>query len=108
MNARSNSAAPAPSVARLIALITIGELTLAHHHASSAANTAKRHYHEAIAKHESQFDEQPYVRIDPRDPECAPVIAASKKQFDAYQAAKRIAYNIKRRLDNACRKAAQS
>jgi hypothetical protein len=106
MNARSNSAAPEASIARLITLANIGELALALHCAASATTITKRRYHEAIAKHESKYDEQPYSCIDPRDRNCAPVIAASKKQFEAYQAARRTAYNIKRRLDNACRKVA--
>ena len=106
MNARSNSAAPEASIARLIALANIGELALTLHCAASAMAIAKRRYHEAIAKHESKYDELPYGRIDPHDRNCAPVIAASKKQFEAYQAARRAAYNIKRRLDNACRKVA--
>jgi hypothetical protein len=45
-------------------------------------------------------------RIDPNNPDHGAIIAATRAQFEAYQRAKRCAYNIRRRLQTACRKAA--
>jgi hypothetical protein len=45
-------------------------------------------------------------RIDPLNPSHGAIIAASRSQFETYQRAKRNAYNIRRRLQTACRKAA--
>jgi hypothetical protein len=45
-------------------------------------------------------------RIDPRNFEHAAIIAATKVEYDAYQLAKRKAYNAGRRLQTVCRKAA--
>lgn len=84
--------------------IGIGQLALALHEAGNAVRKAKRKYHEAIDRHEFEHGRIPR-RIDPFDDDFAPLLSATKSEFDAYQAAKRIAYNIKRRLENACRKA---
>lgn len=45
-------------------------------------------------------------RIDPDNPDHGAIIAATRPQFEAHQRAKRCAYNIRRRLQTACRKAA--
>jgi hypothetical protein len=45
-------------------------------------------------------------RIDPLNPDHNAIIAATRSQFETYQRAKRSAYNIRRRLQTACRKAA--
>jgi hypothetical protein len=45
-------------------------------------------------------------RIDPLNPDHGAIIAATRSQFETYQRAKRSAYNIRRRLQTACRKAA--
>lgn len=101
MNARSNSAAPEASIARLIALASIGELAMAHHRASNAAATAKHQYHDAIRDYECGDE-----RININGPDGEELKAATAIEYAAYLAAKRVAYNIKRRLDNACRKVA--
>lgn len=103
MNAQANSAASSPSVARLIALANIGELAMAHHRAVSAANAAKHLYHEAIRDFEGEtycYEE----RTRPGEPGWHELQIATAAEFAAYRAAQRVAYNIKRRLDNACRK----
>jgi hypothetical protein len=46
-------------------------------------------------------------RIDPDNPDHGAIIAATRSQFEAYQRAKRCAYNLRRRLQTACRKAHQ-
>lgn len=102
MNAQANKAAAEPSVARLIVLANIGELTLAHHCASIATGAAKSIYHQAIKAYESGEG-----RIHPGGPGWDELKAETATEYAAYQAAKRAASKIKGRLDNVCRKAVQ-
>lgn len=44
-------------------------------------------------------------RLDPRNPDHAEIVKATKTQHDAVEREKRIGYNIRRRLQTACRKA---
>ena len=103
MNARTNMSSPEASLARLIAQAKIGELALAHHQAVRAANSAKHDYHDAIRDFEGEkycYEE----RTHPGEPGWDALTEATATEFAAYRAAQRVAYNIKRRLENACRK----
>lgn len=92
------------SVAKIIALIAAGEVAVELFRAEQAAKVAKASYHRKI----DQFEEvhgRADSRIDPNKPEHARLIKFTKASFDAYLAAKRKAYNARRRLENASRKA---
>lgn len=102
MNAQPNKTAAEASLARLIVLANIGELTLTHHRASVATGAAKAAYHQAIRAYESGEG-----RIHPGGPGWDELKAETETEFTAYQAAKRAASKIKGRLDSACRKAVQ-
>lgn len=93
------------SVTKLISLIAAGELAVDLFRAEQAAKVAKACYHRKIDEFEAVHGRAD-SRIDPNKPEHAKVIKFTKVSFDAYQAAKRKAYNMRRRLENASRKAA--
>lgn len=44
-------------------------------------------------------------RLDPKNPGHAEIVRATKTQYEALEREKRIGYNIRRRLQTACRKA---
>jgi len=90
------------STDNIIKLISIGELALNHWIAQVDAKHAKREYHEAILKHEGRHGRD-YDRIDPDNQSCYGVIRATAGKYAAYLDARRIARNIARRLDTACR-----
>lgn len=90
---------------KITSLLSIGQLALELHAANNEASWAKVLYHEAIDRHEEK-NGRIAGSINPREPQYAAVIAATKVEYEAYQAAKRVAYNIKRRLENACRRSA--
>lgn len=100
MNAQANKAAAESSLARLIVLANIGELTLTHHRASVATGAAKVAYHQAIKAYECGEG-----RIHPGGPGWDELKAETAAEYAAYQVAKRAASKIKGRLDSACRKA---
>ena len=102
MNVRPNSKAPASSadVQALVALLAIGQLAIDHSRAINAVDMAKHQYHDAIRDYECG---EGHININGPDGE--ELKAATAIEYAAYLAAKRAAYNIKRRLDNACRKA---
>lgn len=102
MNAQANNAEAEPSIARLIVLANIGELTLTHHRASVATGAAKSAYHQAIKGYECGEG-----RIHPGGPGWDELKAETAAEYAAYQAAKRAASKIKGRLDSACRRAVQ-
>lgn len=98
-------AVPGPSLTRTPArkLLTVGDLAMAHRRAVLDANSAKHDYHEAIQAYEgSEYDYDSRIRVG--GPGWDELQTATATEFAAYRAALRIAYNIKRRLDNACRK----
>jgi hypothetical protein len=86
-------------------LPAIGQLALNLYAANNAARWAKDLYYEAIRLHEAE-EGSVTGSINPREPQYAAVIAATASEYEALQASKRVAYNIKRRLENACRRSA--
>lgn len=102
--------------AHILALMSIGQLSLDLRAAELAADSAKHAYHMAWRQFELDDEvtdsecEDRYVapedRIRASHPSWFHAQEATAKQYDAYQAAKRAAYNVKRRWMNACRRAA--
>lgn len=103
MSTTSNSS----NVAKLVALIAAGELAVDLFQAEQLAKVAKDQYHKKIDQFE-QVHGRAHSRIDPNKPEHAKVIKFTKDSFDAYLVAKRKAYNVRRRLETASRKAMAS
>lgn len=97
MNAKNNLDAQALSLAQVASLLAIGQLALEHQRATAAANAAKNAYHEVIRDYESGE-----TRIDFNGPGSEELKAETAVEFAAYQAAKRLAHNINRRLQRAC------
>lgn len=93
------------SKSHLSQLLVIGELALDLHNAKNAVRNAKHAYHDDIREYEEE-NGRDYEHLDPDDEQQAGVFAYCKDAFDAYKARKRFAFNIQRRLDNACRKLA--
>jgi hypothetical protein len=89
---------------RIVALLRLGQLSLDLRAAELAVDNAKHAYYDAIHAHEEDFG---YLegRLDPENRNHAHAIRATKAEFDAYKAAKRAAYNVKRRWMSACRSA---
>lgn len=90
---------------KITTLLAIGQLALDLHAANNVARSAKVFYREAIDLYE-ETNGRVTGRINPREPQFAAVIAATKVEYEAYQATKRVAYNVQRRLSNACRRSA--
>lgn len=84
-------------------LLAIGQFALDLHAANNVVRRVKDLYYEAIRLHEAK-EGRVSGGINQRDPKYAAVIAATASEYAGYQAAKRTAYNIQRRLDNACRR----
>ncbi|SIR43412.1 hypothetical protein SAMN05880566_112197 [Janthinobacterium sp. TND4EL3] len=103
MNVRPHSKAPAPSldVQTLVELLTIGQLAMDLHQATNIARAAKDAYHKAIRDFECGEG-----RIDFNGPGGEEMKAETATEYAAHLAAKRASSNIKRRLQNACRKVA--
>jgi hypothetical protein len=80
-------------------------LAMQDHRQQLVVNEVHRKYIEAINSFEGKYG-RTSGRIDPRNFEHAAIIAATKVEYDAYQLAKRKAYNAGRRLQTVCRKAA--
>ncbi|SFM64232.1 hypothetical protein [Rugamonas rubra] len=93
------------STTHLIALLAAGELAVQLLHADSATRAAKARYHDKIDQFEAKHG-RASSRIDTRQPEHAKVIKHTKVEYEAYLDAKRNAGNVRRRLENASRKAA--
>ena len=89
------------NTAQITQLLNIGQLAIDLHNEKNAANHVKDAYHRRLWESGEEFD-----GLKPDDDAYAEVIEFSKDEYKAYQAAKRRVYNIQRRMNNACRKAA--
>ena len=85
--------------------LAIAQLAIDLHKARNATAPAKDAYYAVLREFELEQGGH-YEHLDPRDEDCAEIIAYSKDAYKAYQAAKRKVYNAQRRLDTACRKVA--
>ena len=93
------------NAAHIAKLMTIAQLAMDLCKARNDTVSAKYAYYAAL--HEFQSDQmEPADHLDPRDENCAEIIAYSADAYKAYLAAKRKVYNAQRRLDTACRKVA--
>lgn len=92
------------NAARIIALIAAGQLAVDSYKADRMAKVMYGEYTDKIHEYEERWGylEQ---KIDRFAPDHEHVRQFTQQAFDAHRAAKRAAYNLKRRLENACRKA---
>jgi hypothetical protein len=94
------------SAPQIALLIEVAVLAMQDFHAQKAVGSAHNEYLFGLTDFESRHG-RTEGRIDPLNPDHAPIIAATKIQYEGYQRAKRKAYNARRRLETACRKAAR-
>jgi hypothetical protein len=92
------------SASQIALLIEVAVLAMQDHRQQLAVNEAHRKYVEALNSFEGKHG-RIEGRLDPREPDHAPIIAATKSRYEKHQAEKRKAHNIRRRLQTACRKA---
>lgn len=83
--------------------LNIAQLAIELHKVRNAVEPAKHAYYTVLREFSKGEITQ---ELDPRDEECAAIIAYSADAYKAYQATKRKVYNAQRRLDTACRKVA--
>lgn len=84
-------------------LMIVGELAVAMYRLEQESQSRRCDYLEKIKEFEESNGEI-NGRLDPRNPAHARVISFTKFSFDEYRSAKRAAYNLKRRLDNASKR----
>jgi hypothetical protein len=94
------------SASQIALLIEVAVLAMQDFDAQKAVGTAHNEYLFGLTDFESKHG-RTEGRIDPLNPDHAPIIAATKIQYEGYQRAKRKAYNARRRLQTACRKTAR-
>jgi hypothetical protein len=92
------------SASQITLLIEVAVLAMQDHRQQLAVNEAHRKYIEALNSFEGKHGRID-GRLDSRNPDHAPIIAATKSKYEKYLAEKRKAYNIRRRLQTACRNA---
>jgi hypothetical protein len=92
------------SASQIALLIEVAVLAMQDFDAQKSVGAAHNEYLFGLTDFESKHG-RTEGRIDPLNPDHAAIIAATKSQYDSYQLAKRKAYNIRRRLQTACRKA---
>jgi len=95
---------PRVSASQIALLIEIAALAMEDFRAQAAVVEAHGIYIAALNRAEAKFGPLD-GRLDPRDPEHADIIMASAAEYKAQQRAKKNAYNVRRRLQTACRKA---
>lgn len=95
---------PRVSASQLALLIEIAALSIQDFKAQAAVTEAHGIYIDAINRAEGKLGALA-GRLDPRDPEHAHIIKATTGEYEAQQRAKKTAYNARRRLQTACRKA---
>lgn len=90
---------------QIIALIAAGQLAVDSMRADFEVKHTRHAYIEKIEEYEQLWGALE-VKLDRFADEHAHVRQFTKDAYDAHRAAKRIAYNTKRRLETACRRAA--
>jgi len=103
-NAGQAAQAPRVSADQIGLLIEIAALAIQDFQAQAAVVEAHAIYIEALNRAEAKFGALE-GRLNPLDPEHADIIMASAAEYKAQQRAKKNAYNVRRRLQTACRKA---
>jgi hypothetical protein len=97
---------PYVSASQIALLIEVAVLAMQDSAQQLVVNEAHRKYVEALNSFEGRHGRID-GRLDPRNPEHAPIVAATKSKYEKHQAEKRKGYNLRRRLQTACRKARQ-
>jgi hypothetical protein len=92
------------SASQIALLIEVAVLAMQDSRQQLAVNEAHRVYIDALNTFEVKHG-RVGGRIDPENPDHAKIIKATKAQYEAHQDELRKAYNIRRRLQTACRKA---
>jgi hypothetical protein len=92
------------SASQIALLIEVAALAIQDFNAQLAVNEDQMLYLDRITEFERKHDRID-GRLDPRNPDHVDVVAFTKPYYDAYQRSRRAAYNARRRLANACRKA---
>lgn len=88
----------------ITALLAIAQLALELHNANNATTRFKREYHEKLDEFERDVRILPLGRLDKWDVKNCDFIEFTLVEYNAYRKARLAAYNVKRRLENACRK----
>lgn len=88
------------NIESLAAIINIGELALQHHKALHEVDWARIVYHDKLR--EGGFECRP-DRYAEHGTEAHEAVEYTKQEFAELKSRQRIAYNIKRRLQTACR-----
>jgi hypothetical protein len=83
-------------------LLSLAQLSISLHQAQNAVAAARSAYIDRIKKYERKYGG--IERINPQNITHAAAIAYTADEYEALLAARRSAYNIKRRWQNACRK----
>lgn len=94
------------SASQIGLLIEVAVLAMQDSRQQLAVKEAHREYINALNDFEAKHGRID-GRVDPRNPDHAEILAATKIQYEASERAKRTAYNLRRRLQTACRKAAR-
>ncbi|NML61800.1 hypothetical protein HHL21_12055 [Massilia sp. RP-1-19] len=107
-NAAGTPAAVTPyvSASQIGLLIEVAVLAIQDSQQQAKIKIARWTYLDALNDFEAQHG-RIEGRLDPRNPDHADILAATEKQYAASEREKRIAYNLRRRLQTACRKAAR-
>lgn len=87
---------------RLGKMLAIAQLSISMHLAQDAVTLKRYAYHERLKKYERKHGD--IGRLDPHNVDHVAAIAYTADAYQALIAARRNAYNIKRRWQNACRK----
>jgi hypothetical protein len=95
---------PRVSASQIALLIEIAVLAVQDFKAQEAVTETHGIYISALNRAEAKLGPLD-GRLDPRDPDHAGVIAATKPEYEARQRARKTAYNVRRRLQTVCRKA---
>jgi hypothetical protein len=92
------------SASQIALLIEVAVLAMQDHRQQLAVNESHRVYIDALNTFEVKHG-RVGGRIDPDNPDHAKIIKGTKGQYETRQDELRKAYNIRRRLQTACRKA---
>lgn len=91
------------SASQIALLIEVAVLAMQDHRQQLVVNETHRVYIDSLNSFEGR-NGRIEGRLDARNSDHSPMIAGTKGEYDKYQAEKRKAYNLRRRLATACRK----
>lgn len=105
-NAAGTPAAGTPYVSesQIGLLIEVAALAIHDYQQQASIKSARWTYLEALTQFEAKHG-RIEGRLDPSNPDHSEIVAATKLHYEAQEHAKRVGYNVRRRLQTACRKA---